>query len=322
MRYNNEVICFESITASGSNQGAAARAYLNFLTKEDICIADENLYVASKKKGKLSILEIKGTLVKDWSFDLLPKNCFWLHFQLHGSAQWNLTGNPTLSNLEYQGFNTIEGSSQIKLKAGKVGLVLIGIKIKNRTNFASEWTLLDVSLPIRQAYFPRMNIGYRIQQVLEKLRQYEPAPYSLQSKIRFHLSQLIEIYHADLKDKVRSLHKEDLELHRKALNYICAHFMEADLKISGIAKNLNVSERSLYRAFENKQTTIHSAIQAIRLYKGREMLRETNLSVDSIAYELHFSTGHYFYKQYVQRFGHSPTRERELHQKLAKQKKK
>ncbi|MCS4223948.1 helix-turn-helix transcriptional regulator [Sphingobacterium sp. BIGb0165] len=94
--------------------------------------------------------------------------------------------------------------------------------------------------------------------------------------------------------------------------------MDEEINIQTIAIALLTSERTLYRIFKDKNLTVNSAIQTIRIYKGREMLRTTDLSVDMVAFNLQFSTAKYFIKTYVRYFGHTPAIERKLHPPLSK----
>lgn len=294
--------------------------YLNFLTEDDISVWNGEQYIASKQLEDLHVVEIKGALQADLHFDLLFPECFWLHFQFTGHSERDSLSHTALSNNEYRGFYSLRDTHNIQLKAGRTWMVLLGIKINDTATFTSEWPSLSKPTNIDQPYFSRINLGYRIKQIFEKIAQCTDTPYSLRSNIHYHLCQLMDVYHQDLKDKGRLLHKEDIVIYHEAVEYISKHFMDADINIDTIANNLLVSTRKLYRLFKDKHLTVHSAIQTIRLYKARELLRRTDEPADSIAYRLGFSYAKYFYRQYAQRFGHSPTKERELYQKSKKKK--
>lgn len=305
--------------AAGSNR--AKGLYLNFLKKEDIIIDHKEHYIASKQLDHLHVIEVKGTFQADWHFDLPFPDCFWLHFQFTGHSERDSLPHTAMSASEYRGFYSIRDAHKIQVKAGGTWMVLLGIKIDNTATFTSEWSMLAKPTTTDQPYFSSINIGYRIKQIFEKIQQRTNTPYSLPSNIHYHLCQLIDVYHLDLKDKARSLHKEDIVIYHEAIDYITEHYMDEDINRDTIAESLGITPRKLYRALEGKHTTIHKAIQTIRLYKGREMLRETDMSVDGIAFQLNFSTAKYFYRQFVQCFGHSPSKERELHRKSKKKKK-
>src|SRR5690606_29694807 len=115
----------------------------------------------------------------------------------------------------------------------------------------------------------------------------------------------METYHGDLLEHAKSIQPEDLSLFYKAKEYIKAHYMDEDIDIYRMADALLTSDRTLYRIFKEHRLTVNSAIQTMRIHKGREMLRSTHDSVDIIAFHLHFATAKYFIKQYVKYFGHT-----------------
>ncbi|PRD47247.1 helix-turn-helix domain-containing protein [Sphingobacterium haloxyli] len=295
--------------------------HLNFLTKDDISVWNGKQYIASKQLQGLQVIEAKGTFETDWNLDLLSPACFWLHFQFMGRSERDSKLHTALSDNEYRGFYSLSEAHKIKVKTGRTSMVLLGINMNNTAALASEWPRLAKPKTADQPYFSSIHIGYRIKQIFDKIQQCKDTSYSLHHNMHYHFCQLIDVYHQDLNDKDRSLHKEDIVIYHEAIDYIVEHYMDQDINIDTIAERINVSSRTLYRAFQGKHTTVHKAIQTIRLHKGREMLRETDMSVDGIAFQLNFSTAHYFYKQFVQSFGHSPSKERELHQKQKKKKK-
>src|SRR5690606_6657166 len=130
-----------------------------------------------------------------------------------------------LSSSEYTGFYSLFDTHKIQVKAGKSWMVLLGVKVDGDASFTSEWPLLTKPTTIDQPYFSVINIGYRISQIFEKIQQSTDTPYSLRSNVHYLLCQLIEVYHQDLKDKARSLHKEDVVIYNEAIDYITEHYM-------------------------------------------------------------------------------------------------
>lgn len=296
--------------------------HLNFLTADDFILCEKKQYVASRQQKDMYVMEVKGTFESDWHIELPAQpDCFWLLFQFAGHSQRDKAQHTALSIDGYRGFYGMSRPQRIGIKTGRVWMVLLGLNIDNAKAFTSEWPLLKKPTTAAQPYFSRINIGYRIKQIFKKMRQFADTPYSLHGKIQDHFCQLTDVYHQDLHDKVRSLHKEDIVIYHEAIEYITEHYMDEDINIDTIAERIHVSSRKLYRAFQDKHMTVHKAIQTIRLHKGRELLRETDDSIDIIAFQLNFSTAHYFYKQFVQCFGHSPTKEREMYRKSKKKKK-
>lgn len=320
MHRNNTIRIPQHIADTKSNNRPSA-LFLNFLTADDTSVCNGKQYIASKQLEDVQVFEIKGTFESDWHLEVLSPNCFWLAFQFIGYSSRDAMAHTALPGNEYRGFYSLADLHKIQIKAGKTWMVLLGVKLPYTTSFVSEWPLLVRPTTADQPYFSAINIGYRIKQIFEKIEQLHSTPYSLYSKIHHHLCLLIDSYHQDLKDKERAQHKEDIVIYHEAIDYISAHYMDEDINIDTIAEHINVSSRKVYRAFQDKHMTVHKAIQTIRLHKGREMLRKTDMAVDGIAFQLNFSTAHYFYRQFVQCFGHSPSRERELYRKSKKKKK-
>lgn len=316
----NDMIRLPPFQTEEANDRVPPMRYLNFLQQEDRPFLDGKRYIAARQLADVQVIEVKGTFEADWSLETLGPGCFWLHFQFTGHSERDALPHTALSASQYNGFHSIRDTHNIQVKAGRTWIVLLGIKIDDTATFVSEWPQLVKPTTIDQPYFYSINIGYRIRQIFEKIQQCTDAPYSLSSHIRYYLCQLLDVYHQDLKDKARSAHKEDIVIYHEAIDYISKHFMDQNINIDTIANHLHVSTRKLYRLFKDKHLTVHSAIQTIRLYKARELLRKTDEAADSIGYRVGFSYAKYFYKQYAQRFGYSPAKERELYQKPKKKK--
>lgn len=295
--------------------------HLNFLTKDDISVWNGKQYIASKQLQGLQVIEAKGTFETDWNLDLLSPACFWLHFQFMGRSQRDSKLHTALSDNEYRGFYSLSEAHKIQVKTGRTSMVLLGVNMDNTAAFTSEWPRLAKPKTVDQPYFSNIHISYRIKQIFDKIQQCKDTPYSLHHNMHYHFCQLIDVYNQDLEDKARSLHKEDIVIYHEAIDYIAENYMDEDINRDTIAESLGITPRKLYRALQGRNTNIHKAIQTIRLYKGREMLQETDMSVDGIAFQLNFSTAKYFYRQYVQLFGHSPSKEREMYRKSKKKKK-
>lgn len=104
----------------------------------------------------------------------------------------------------------------------------------------------------------------------------------------------------------------DVELEDAFLKKIRQHIEQhlADSGFDGprLARAMLLSEVQLYRkikALTGKSTAIY--IRSIRLHKGLELLRNTNLSVSEIAYDVGFDDPNYFSRTFSQEFGAAPT---------------
>ncbi len=86
-----------------------------------------------------------------------------------------------------------------------------------------------------------------------------------------------------------------------------------DIDIKGIASNLGTSY-SWFRKVFKEYTGFAPAqyFQEIKLQKAKKLLRESNLSIKEIAYELNFSSYEYFLSFFKKRVGTTPLKYREL----------
>lgn len=314
--HTHENIYNHDIPSDTSKSERPKDLYLNLLTEQDTMVSNGRQYIASKSWDELRVVEIKGTFDHAWTFDLAYPSCFWLCFQFMGQSNKNADATSSLATAEFQGFHCDGNALRIHIEKGKSWMVLLGLNLSDKATFQIEWPIFKGS----PAVLLTSSIGYRVRRIFDKIQQYSNLPFSSDVVLRYHFFQLLDIYHKDLEDRIKVDQQSDLVLYHRAVLYISEHYMDSDIGKDKIAEELNVSVRKLYRAFEGKHTTIKTAIQKIRLYRARELLRETRTSIDGIAFQLHFSTAKYFYRQFTQLFGHSPTKERELHGRSKKKK--
>jgi len=118
-------------------------------------------------------------------------------------------------------------------------------------------------------------------------------------------------------DRAQEDGKPDLEdeFLMKAKGLVEQHIADPDFGIAQLASMLNSSESQLYRKI--KALTDKSPgpfIRSVRLHNGKKLLKDTNLNVSEIAYEVGFSDPAYFSKAFSIEFGASP---REVRKRLS-----
>ena len=298
--------------------------YFPFLSEMDTVLSSTKNYIANRNIGNMTFIEIKCNHDNDWSFNVRHKrNTFWMAFQLLGESHLSIGPNSKIEHQQYLAFYNVGNSLKLEVKRGKTSLLLIGLKIKDIEPFAMEWRSFQLDHQIKFKPYSKINIGYRVKNILNQIQRTKNTYFSLKYKLSPYVVQLIDTYHADLIERSKSTKQADVSLFHRATDYIVAHYMDEEIDVFSMAKELLTSDRTLYRIFKENGLTINSAIQSIRIYKGREMLRRTDLSVDMVAFRLQFSSAKYFIKQYVKYFGHTPAMERQLKQRtsLSKQNK-
>ena len=93
---------------------------------------------------------------------------------------------------------------------------------------------------------------------------------------------------------------------QKAVNYINDNLSEK-LSIKSISQNINVSKSALYNKFhEYFNCTISEYINALRVEKSKELLSETEYSIEDISQKCGFASASYFSKTFKRLTGMSP----------------
>lgn len=95
---------------------------------------------------------------------------------------------------------------------------------------------------------------------------------------------------------------------KKIRLHVEEHLADAGFDGPRLARTMLLSEVQLYRkikALTGKSTAIY--IRSIRLHKGLELLRSTDLTVSEIAYDVGFEDPNYFSRTFSQEFGAAPS---------------
>ncbi len=295
--------------------------YFSFFNESDVIFHEKENYIIQRKTGQLTFIEAKCSHDQDWQLSIGNKRpTFWMVFQLLGDCRLFIGQECKMEHQQYLGLFNSKGKLDFEIKGGKTSLLLIGLKLRDIEAFAMEWRHFQLHHDIKIKHYSNIHIGYRIKNTLTQIQRAKNTSFSLKHKLASLVVQLIETYHADLIEQSKSFQQADVSLFHRAKEYIIAHYMDEEIDVFHMAKELLTSDRTLYRIFKENGLTVNSAIQSIRIYKGREMLRRTDLSVDMIAFRLQFATAKYFIKQYVKYFGHTPAMERHLkaNRKLSK----
>jgi AraC-like DNA-binding protein len=98
---------------------------------------------------------------------------------------------------------------------------------------------------------------------------------------------------------------------RAPVDYICQHFA-SNISVSAMASACNISVSALERRFrKHLNKTPHQYLNEVRLDNARQMLRETDKPVGTIAAETGFADHSHFTRSFTKKFGLTPKRERE-----------
>jgi AraC-like DNA-binding protein len=119
----------------------------------------------------------------------------------------------------------------------------------------------------------------------------------------------LELFRGLMNDQVIDDAEFAPALLRAAMDHIETRLLaDPDLSPRGIAAALNVSVRTLYRAFGQAATPpVMGYVRERRLERARAELASTRLTVSEIAARWHFADSSHFVKAYRKRFAEPPT---------------
>jgi len=259
-------------------------------------------------------MELRGEAKQASEFDLKMDNCcFLLMFQFVGKLF--LGGSMPLEIEQYGGYSSGAHPLRCRLAPGKTWSVIFGLPNRRIREVQEEWPLLDIQPPCenRAISIEKMiiqDVGYRHRKIFDQIQLIRQAVYSTAVKLEYYFTQLLELYHTDLGDAVKSHDLDGVALYRRAIEYIRRHYMDPNIDRNTIADNLAVSVRTLNRAFEGKPNNVTNYVRLIRLHKARELLRTTDCALDEIACRLNYTDVKHMTKSYIKEFGYSPAIER------------
>ena len=100
----------------------------------------------------------------------------------------------------------------------------------------------------------------------------------------------------------------DEKMVEKAIKYVVTNIKRPDLSVEELSSHLGMSRVHLYKKL--KATTGKTPVEFIRLIRlkrGAQMLRESQLNVSEIAFQLGYNNPKYFSKYFKEEFGVLPS---------------
>ncbi|MFP5022240.1 helix-turn-helix domain-containing protein [Pseudonocardia phyllosphaerae] len=100
--------------------------------------------------------------------------------------------------------------------------------------------------------------------------------------------------------------------HNEVTSFIRTHLADPDLDADTIATGVQMSRRSLYRLFEDTDTSVMSLLRSVRIDTAKDLLRDRGRPVSAVARETGFSNLSHFYRTFRSETGMTPGDFREL----------
>lgn len=150
---------------------------------------------------------------------------------------------------------------------------------------------------------------HELHDLYKKLAQYSSPHTTDPAKQRHHVTEFLFLVLADAYHHTRHTDEPTIENShvRAACRYIRQHYAEP-LTVDGLAAHLSLNKNHLIRLFNTTlNTTPNRYLNDVRLRNARQMLLQTDHSVQHVAHRCGFPTVSYFIKRFKERFGESPT---------------
>ncbi|MCB0398884.1 MAG: response regulator [Winogradskyella sp.] len=142
--------------------------------------------------------------------------------------------------------------------------------------------------------FQKEELLLRMQMLISKRKQLQA---------RYSVSSIVEQKEEQHKSK-----DKNLIFLNSVIQHIQEHIDDSNFGATELAKAMAMSDSQLYRklkAISNTSTAIF--IRKVRLEKGKELLKTTDLSISEIAYAVGFNDPNYFSKTFKEEFEKSPS---------------
>ncbi|WP_437773333.1 helix-turn-helix domain-containing protein [Arthrobacter sp. KNU40] len=135
-------------------------------------------------------------------------------------------------------------------------------------------------------------------------------PYPTQAQTGIHASAMDAVSNLAAMAQFGSQQREPLRsaIFQQALHYIRSHCHEEGINSEAIAQAVNVSRRTLFRAFSEAGRGIEDCLLTARLYRGASLLENPSaeLTVDSVARLSGFKSPSHFHAKFIERYNTTP----------------
>lgn len=248
-------------------------------------------------------------------------NYLWIFIQLLGSGKIAIVPTLYVADGKVYCYQLHDRKKNMALDPGKNWFFLLGIAQSHWPDIAAEYPLLQ---PIAEATTPagltrstllgQTNVQAKLMAALDALSRFEFRPFSLSFRLAAWNLRLFNLVFQELKSPDKPQEDTLITLYYKAMNYIRENFREEELTAELVAKTLHVSLRKLYSSFENRPYSVMGYVQELRLVLARDILKDSQDTIASIAFSCHFSSDKHFSRLFKKRFSKGPNAYREAMQ--------
>ena len=217
------------------------------------------------------------------------------------------------------------GKVSVRLSAGDTFILFPGVELQYQADKDEPWEYCwagfmgtDAASIIRNTgfsketpYILKGKIPWKeIRNGLEEIYQNKGNTYESSVAMTGSLYSLLAVFmhYADKKDAEKDSHVMYVE---KAMNYIETNY-SYPITVEDIAHYVGISRSHLFRSFQNYMSkSPKDYLSGYRIRQACRLLRETDLSVSTIAYSVGFENNLYFSKAFRKQKGMSPSEYRQ-----------
>ncbi|TYR31239.1 helix-turn-helix transcriptional regulator [Sphingobacterium phlebotomi] len=240
-------------------------------------------------------------------------NYLWILIQFLGSGKIEITPALYVKDGIVYCYHLYNQKKSLSLDPGKNWFFLLGIAEHHWPDLAAEYPLLqdigklDTTDGIkRKQLLGQTAIQAKLMAALDSLNRFEFRPFSLSFRLAAWNLRLFNLVFQDLKAPEKPQEDTLITLYYKATRYIQENFREEDMNTAMVANAMHVSVRKLYNSFENRPFSVMGYLQELRLVLARDILRDSQDTIASIAFDCHFASDKHFSRLFKKRFGKGP----------------
>lgn len=237
---------------------------------------------------------------------------FWQLYQFINTSQLYMPHSLPVGDSRCISFSTQEQKIPVLFSEGKQWATLIGYKAKAAPGLLKEFPMLatlvfgDDTSDTKVYWEADISINHSLRDVWNRIAQSVYFPFRGKAELLIAVCKLLEEYCRQLDRQADQNERTMLGLYHKALIYINENLLDSINK-EMIAKGLDVSVRTLNRAFENRPIKVADYIQQLKLNQAKSLLFDGELTVEQISNLLNYPNRKYFSREFKKYFFQSPT---------------
>jgi len=312
----------EILPADKSMQGGQ----LSFLPPEHHFRIQNDLEGIFIELDEFVLLELRGPVEESgFRLDLMMAEIgFWQLYQFMNTTELYLPHSLLMGDNRCISFSSQNKKIPLLLSPGRQWTLCIGYKKSTILHLLKEFPMLSTlvfgdsrglksdmisdEVPANAGCYweTDISINHSLREAWRRIGKTDYLPFRGKAELILGMCKLLEEYCKQLDKQADQSERSMLGLYHKALAYINENLLDSINK-DMVAKGLNVSVRTLTRAFENRPIKIADYIQQLKLNQARQLLYEGEMTVEQISNLLNYPNRKYFSREFKKYFFQNPS---------------